>query len=177
MTTPTTESTELLRDLWYELMQFYINEAWLLDERRFKEWLDLFTDDVFYFMPRRMNVQRKDLALEFSEVGDLAIFEDDKTYLTMRVERLDTGMAWAEDPPSRTRHLFGNLVVEPLSDGEVKAKTAFILYRSQHETEQDIFAGSREDDLRKVDGLWKVAKRLIVLDANVILAKNLSMFF
>src|SRR5438552_3581063 len=38
--------------LWLELMPFYIHEAWLLDERRFKEWLDLFTDDVLYFMPK-----------------------------------------------------------------------------------------------------------------------------
>lgn len=165
------------RDLWYELMQFYIQEAWLLDERRFKEWLELFTDDVFYFMPRRMNVQRKDLSMEMSPPGDLAIFEDDKTYLKMRVDRLETGMAWAEDPPSRTRHLVGNLLVETLPNGQVKAKTAFILYRSHLERDENIFAGSREDDLRKVDGHWKVAKRVIVLDANVILAKNLSVFF
>ena len=25
--------------LWLELMQFYIREAWLLDERKFREWL------------------------------------------------------------------------------------------------------------------------------------------
>jgi 3-phenylpropionate/cinnamic acid dioxygenase small subunit len=164
-------------DLWYELMQFYVREAWLLDDRKFRDWLELFTDDAFYFMPRRRNVQRKDLARELSEVGDLAIFEDDKTYLTMRVDRLDTGMAWAEDPPSRTRHLVGNLVVEPLPNREVKAKTAFILYRSHHETDENIFAGSREDTLRQVDGQWKIAQRIIVLDANVILAKNLSVFF
>ena len=36
---------------WLELMQFYIREAWLLDERKLKEWLDLFTDDVLYFTP------------------------------------------------------------------------------------------------------------------------------
>jgi 3-phenylpropionate/cinnamic acid dioxygenase small subunit len=165
------------RDLWYDLMQFYIREAWLLDDRKFRDWLDLFTDDAFYFMPRRRNVQRKDLERELSEVGDLAIFEDDKTYLTMRVERLDTGMAWAEDPPSRTRHLIGNLVVDLLPNGEVKAKTAFILYRSHHETDENVFAGSREDTLRQVDGRWKIAQRIIVLDANVILAKNLSVFF
>lgn len=165
------------RDLWYDLMQFYIREAWLLDDRKFRDWLDLFTDDAFYFMPRRRNVQRKDLARELSEVGDLAIFEDDKTYLTMRVDRLDTGMAWAEDPPSRTRHLVGNLIVAPLPHGEVQAKTAFILYRSHHETDENIFAGSREDTLRQVDGQWKIAQRIIVLDANVILAKNLSVFF
>jgi 3-phenylpropionate/cinnamic acid dioxygenase small subunit len=165
------------RDLWYELMQFYIHEAWLLDDRKFHDWLELFTDDVFYFMPRRRNVHRKDLAQELTEVGDLAIFEDDKTYLRMRVERLQTGMAWAEDPPSRTRHLVGNLVVEPLPNGEVQAKTAFILYRSHHETEENIFAGRREDVLRQVGGQWKIARRVIVLDANVILAKNLSVFF
>ena len=165
------------RDLWYELMQFYIHEAWLLDDRKFRDWLDLFTDDVFYFMPRRRNVQRKDLDRELSEVGDLAIFEDDKTYLSMRVERLETGMAWAEDPPSRTRHLVGNLVVEPLANGEVAAKTGFILYRSHHEVDENIFAGSREDVLRQVDGEWKIARRVIVLDANVVLAKNLSVFF
>jgi 3-phenylpropionate/cinnamic acid dioxygenase small subunit len=39
--------------LWLELMQFYIREAWLLDERKFQEWLGLFTEDVLYFMPRR----------------------------------------------------------------------------------------------------------------------------
>ncbi len=165
------------RDLWHELMQFYIHEAWLLDDRRFREWLDLFTDDVFYFMPRRLNVQRSDSARELSQPGDLAIFDDDKTYLSMRVERLESGMAWAEDPPSRTRHLVGNLLVERLDGGEVKAKTAFILYRSHHETDENIFAGSREDILRPADGSWKIAKRTIVLDSNVILAKNLSVFF
>lgn len=80
-------------DLWYELMQFYIRETWLLDDRKFRDWLELFTEDIFYFMPRRRNVQRKDLDKELSKVGDLAIFEDDNTYLKMRVERLETGMA------------------------------------------------------------------------------------
>ncbi|MEC8856106.1 MAG: aromatic-ring-hydroxylating dioxygenase subunit beta, partial [Chloroflexota bacterium] len=90
---------------------------------------------------------------------------------------LDTGMAWSEDPPSRTRHIIGNLAVEPMPDGDVKCRTAFILYRSHHETDENIFAGSREDNLRKEDGLWRIYKRVIVLDANVILAKNLSIFF
>ena len=165
------------RELWHELMQFYIEEAWLLDERRLREWLDLFTEDTFYFMPRRMNVHRSELDRELSAEGDLAIFEDDKTWLTMRVERLESGMAWAEDPPSRTRHIVGNLVVEPVSETEVKTKTAFILYRSHHETDENIFAGSRQDELRRVDGGWKIARRTIVLDSNVILSKNLSVFF
>jgi 3-phenylpropionate/cinnamic acid dioxygenase small subunit len=162
--------------LWLELMPFYIHEAWLLDERRFKEWLDLFTDDVLYFMPRRKNVLRREAHREVTPLGDLSLIEDDRRYLEMRVARLDTGMAWGEDPPSRTRHLIGNLVAEPLPRGEVKAKTAFLVYRSHLETDHQLLAGSREDVLRRVNGAWKIARRTILLDANVLLDKNLSIF-
>ncbi len=162
--------------LWLELMPFYIREAWLLDERKFKEWLDLFTDDVLYFMPRRKNVPRRESSRELTEIGDLAILEEDKRYLAMRVARLDTGMAWAEDPPSRTRHVVGNLEATPLENGEVSARTAFLVYRSHLETDAQLLSGCRQDVLRKVDGAWKVAKRTIVLDANVLLDKNLSVF-
>ena len=162
--------------LWLELMPFYIREAWLLDERRFKEWVDLFTDDVLYFMPRRKNVPRREAHRELTALGDLAIFEEDKRYLEMRVARLDTGMAWAEDPPSRTRHLIGNLEAELPENGEVAARTAFLVYRSHLETDHQLLSGCREDMLRNVDGAWKVARRTIVLDANVLLDKNLSVF-
>jgi len=157
-------------------MALYIREAWLLDERNLTEWLELFTDDVLYFMPRRKNVFRRDAHREVTPLGDLALIEDDRTYLQMRVARLGSGMAWAEEPPSRTRHLIGNLVAQPLDNGEVVAKTAFLVYRSHLETDHQLLAGSREDVLRRVDGGWKVAKRTIVLDANVLLDKNLSVF-
>jgi 3-phenylpropionate/cinnamic acid dioxygenase small subunit len=165
-----------LQALWFELMQFYIREAWLLDERKFTEWLDLFTDDVLYFMPRRKNVLRRELHRELTPLGDLAILEEDKRYLEMRVARLDTGMAWAEDPPSRTRHLVGNLEAAPQQNGEVRARTAFLVYRSHLETDHQLLSGCREDVVRKVEGAWKIARRTIVLDANVLLDKNLSVF-
>jgi 3-phenylpropionate/cinnamic acid dioxygenase small subunit len=157
-------------------MPFYIREAWLLDERRLTEWLDLFTDDVVYFMPRRKNVPRREAHRELTPLGDLAILEEDKRYLTMRVARLDTGMAWAEDPPSRTRHLVGNLEATPLGPREVQARTAFLVYRSHLETDHQLLSGYREDVLRRVDGGFKIARRTIVLDANVLLDKNLSVF-
>ena len=169
-------SAEARQSLWFELMQFYIREAWLLDERRFKEWLDIFTDDVLYFMPRRKNVLRRELHREVTPLGDLAILEEDRRYLEMRVARLETGMAWAEDPPSRTRHLVGNLEAALLDNGEAEARTAFLVYRSHLETDAQLLSGCREDRLRQVDGAWKVARRTIVLDANVLLDKNLSVF-
>ena len=171
-----------------EVEQFFYREARLLDERRFHDWLQLLTDDIHYWMGNRTNrypKSSKAIAIldpdrydedDRTKEDELAILDEDKSTLSARVARLDTGMAWAEDPPSRTRHLIGNLEATPLENGEVQAKTAFLVYRSHLETDHQLLSGCREDLLRKVEGAWKVAKRTIVLDANVLLDKNLSVF-
>jgi len=87
-------------------------------------------------------------------------------------------MAWAEDPPSRTRHMISNIEVEAGdTEAEIKVYSNFIVYRSRAETEEDFYVGAREDRLRRVDGAWKIANRRMVLDQNVLTAKNLSIFF
>jgi ethylbenzene dioxygenase beta subunit len=85
-------------------------------------------------------------------------------------------MACAEDRPSRPRRLIGNLGVVRLEDGEVQTKTAFLVDRSRLETNHQLLSGHREDLLRKVNGARKVRSRTMVLDANVMLDKNLSVF-
>jgi 3-phenylpropionate/cinnamic acid dioxygenase small subunit len=116
----------------------------------------------------------EDLARE----DELAIFDETKETLGRRIARLETGMAWAEDPPSRTRHLVTNIEVEPGDTAvELKVYSNFLVYRSRSETEQDFYVGARQDVLRRVDGGWKIARRTLVLDQNVLLAKNVSIFF
>ena len=76
--------------LWLELMQFYIREAWLLDERKLEEWLDLFTADVLYFMPRRKNVSRREAHRELTPVGDLAtlaVINQDLNHIVVKASR------------------------------------------------------------------------------------------
>lgn len=164
-------------DLWHEVYQFLSQEARLLDERRFEEWVELFTDDAFYWAPPRLNRLSKDSAEEVSVLGDLAYFEEDKQSLHGRVIRLRTGKAWAEEPPSRTRHIISNIQVEPgKNDSEVGVRSDFIVFRSHLETDQDLFVGTRQDILRKVNGQWKIARRTIILDHAVLTAKNLSIF-
>ena len=58
----------------------------------------------------------------------------------------------------------------------MQAKTAFLVYRSHLETDHQLLSGCREDVLREVSGAWKVTRRTIVLDANVLFDKNLSVF-
>ena len=170
--------------------QFLYREARLLDERRFHEWLALFTDDVRYWMPIRSNrypkISKAIVILDpdrYSEEDltrddELAILAETKETLGRRIARLETGMAWAEDPPSRTRHIITNIEVEQGdAASELKVSSNFLVYRSRAETEQDFYVGARQDVLRHVDGAWKIARRKIILDQNVLLAKNVSIFF
>ena len=169
--------------------QFLYREARLLDDRRFHDWLGLFTDDVHYSMVARTNrYPRSSKAIAILDADrytdedlgadELGLFDEDIRTLTARVARLDTGMAWAEDPPSRTRHVITNIEIAPdASDAELTVHSNFIVYRSRGETEQDFYVGAREDRLRRVDGAWKIANRRMVLDQNVLTAKNLSIFF
>src|SRR5437762_4025177 len=171
-----------------EVEQFLYREARLLDERRFREWLTLFTDDVRYWMVGRSNrypQSSKAIAAldprrrnDEEEENALAILDESKATLAGRVARLETGMAWAEDPPSRTRHLITNVEIEPGEGAsEVKVYSNFIVYRSRAETEQDFYVGTRHDVLRRVAGAWKIAVRKVILDQNVLTAKNVSIFF
>src|SRR5437016_2628598 len=176
---------ELIR----EVEQFLYREARLLDERRFREWLELFTEDVRYWMVTRSNLyprSSKAIAIlnpgrnidENADDDGLAILDETKKTLEGRVARLETGMAWAEDPPSRTRHVISNIEVEAgETDTEITVYSNFIVYRSRAESEQDFYVGAREDRLRRVDGEWKIARRKLTLDQNVLSAKNVSVFF
>jgi len=60
---------------------------------------------------------------------------------------------------------------------ELKVYSNYLVYRTRGETEQDFYIGRREDVLRRIDGVWKIARRKIILDQNVLLAKNVSIFF
>src|ERR1700720_3842245 len=177
-------------DVLREVEQFLYREARLLDERRFREWLELFTDDVRYWMGARSNRYprtSKAIAIlspnryvedDHTREDELSIFDETKETLGGRVARLETGMAWAEDPPSRTRHLITNIEVAGGEAGpELTVHSNFMVYRSRAETEQDFYVGARQDLLRRVDGGLKIARRKLTLDQNVLAAKNLSIFF
>jgi 3-phenylpropionate/cinnamic acid dioxygenase small subunit len=60
---------------------------------------------------------------------------------------------------------------------EVTSKCRFLIYRNRVETETDILVGKREDTLRRAGDGWLIARRKIILDQNVLMAKNLTFFF
>ena len=162
---------------------FLCYEADLLDQRRYEEWLELLAADVRYWMPMRRNVKVDDLQREFTREGhDISWFDEGKETLTRRVRQIQTGIHWAEEPVSRISHLISNIRLLEANPSwgepaEVTVRCRFLVYRNRVETETDILVGKREDVLRRIDGEWRIARRKILLDQNVLLSKNLTFFF
>jgi 3-phenylpropionate/cinnamic acid dioxygenase small subunit len=161
-----------------QVEDFFYLEAELLDDRKLREWLELLTDDVRYWMPIRHNTSERpqEMAEELSKPGEGYYFDDNKQNLTLRVERVYSKSAWAELPPSRTRHLISNVRVKKDNGAEIEAHSNFLVYRTRMETDKDMFVGTRQDILRRVNGTFKIARRTIVLDQAVLDAKNISVF-
>jgi biphenyl 2,3-dioxygenase subunit beta len=165
-------------ELRHKVEDFLYLEAELLDDRKLREWLDLLTDDMRYWMPIRYNPLERpeDLSDELAKPGDGYYFDDDKKSLSLRIERVYVKSAWAEMPPSRTRHLISNVRIKNDDGREMEVHSNFLVYRTRLESDQDIFVGTRQDILRRVNDGFKIAKRTIILDQAVLSAKNISVF-
>ena len=168
----------MANELRHKVEDFLYLEAELLDDRKLREWLDLLTDDLRYWMPIRHNPLERpeDLSDELAKPGEGHYFDDDKQSLRVRVERVYAKNAWAEMPPSRTRHLISNVRIKSDNGNELEVHSNFLVYRTRLETDQDIFVGTRRDILRRANDSFKIAKRTIILDQAVLSAKNISVF-
>lgn len=161
--------------LYGEVVEFLYREADLLDSYRFGEWLELFAEDIRYDMPVRTN-QFRSAGEGFQE---MAFFDETFVSLKTRVKRLETGFAWAETPPSRTRHFVSNVLVAPGERaGELAVRLNFMVTRTRADHGYQMFAGRREDTLRRgAGGGFKIARRRIFGDQTVLTNTNLSVLF
>lgn len=163
----------------HEVEQFLYYEAALLDAHELDAWYELLADDLRYVMPIRTTRASRDPG-EYSGAGDVAFFDESKASMGLRIRRLRTGAAWAEEPRSRTRHLVSNVRLSVSGeDGDVEAACAFLVYRNRAEAQTDIFVGERFDRLRRVDSPagFQVVSRRIHIDQATLQANNISFFF
>lgn len=166
-------------ELYHSISQFMYAEAKLLDDWKFREWLDVLAEDISDTLRTTPNAQTRDRRRSV-EPPTTWVFNDNKHLLERRVARLETGMAWAEEPPSRTTHMVSNILVEATEvEGEYDVHLTYLLYRTQKEKDVTIYCGKRLDKIRKVDTAlgWQIFNRKIVLDQVTYSSHNLSVFF
>jgi len=118
-----------------EIEEFLFKEARLLDERHFDDWLALFADTGWYWVPI--------LPHQDNPFDTVSIIYDDRKLLETRIRRLNNYNIHAESPPSLTSRIIGNVVLDEfdIKSGfyEVSSRFQLVEYRGDR---QRIFAGT-----------------------------------
>jgi 3-phenylpropionate/cinnamic acid dioxygenase small subunit len=160
--------------LHYECEQLLAHEALLLDENRYEEWFDLLAPEVEYVVPIRIVVEGASRP-SFSERA--FHFKEDRASLRARIDRLNTGLAWAENPPTRTHRFVSNMSVEESTDpAKVVVHSLLLLYLGKGDpTHFEILTARRRDRLGKIGERWKIESRWAYL-SQTMLRSSLSVF-
>jgi 3-phenylpropionate/cinnamic acid dioxygenase small subunit len=163
------------REIKDEIEELLLYEAELLDDRRYEEWLALFAKDLRYEMPLRVSREK---GAEGEIAPQARRVDDTIETLTIRVQRLDSEYAWAENPPSRTRHFVTNVRVEPTDQpDEYRVRSNVLVYRSHDDSAAyNLLTADRRDLLRRTADGWEIARRSVVLDQTTLATHNLSFF-
>lgn len=143
-------------------------EARLLDEKRYREWLDLLTESCVYWIP--INPDGGDPRAEWS------LTLDDRRRIEDRVRWLSTGDVHGQRPPSRTRRLLTNVEGWAVSPDQRRARSNFVLFEHRlGQTRQ--FVGGYEHRLRLGPDGWRIdAKRVMLIDSDAAQA-NVTFVF
>lgn len=158
----------------HEFESLLIDEYWLLDNDQFEDWLALMTDDIRYWGPVRQDLDRGEE--DFDRPHLLTHFDEDRVTMGLRVARLRTGSAHAEEPPSRVRHFVSNVrILATPTPRETRVASNFMVFRSRSGREEYCFVGSRRDRWVMDDGNWRLRERMILFDHDLI--DNITVFF
>lgn len=149
-------------------------EALLLDDQRFEDWFALLAEDIVYEVPVRSIL--KGGQDEFTS-GAFRI-SDRLAHIRTRIDRLATGHAWAEEPPSRVVRTVGSVLISGTSDsGTLVVESAVVLYRNRGQSEQaDVIAYRRQDELRPIGPGFKLARRRVYTPDSLFKLSGLTVF-
>ncbi|MGJ3508176.1 aromatic-ring-hydroxylating dioxygenase subunit beta [Enemella sp. A6] len=159
-----------------DLRTFLYLEALALEERRFRDWLQFWAPEATYQMPVRIT---REAGAEWELAPKAHVFDDTKRSLEIRVERLETEFAWAEQPPSRTRRYVTNVLVFPGEQPEqYVVRSNVLIYRSRGDDPvPSLLSVQRRDTIVRDGDSWLITERWGALDQSLVNAHNLSIFF
>lgn len=151
---PATQENLLLR---LAVERFLYEEAALLDNWRFDEWVKLFTEDARYIVPA---TDRPD----GDPKTDLMLIDDDLAHLQGRINRLKSRHAHREYPSSRTRHIVTNVRLTRVDADELDVEASFVVYRIREGQTAPYIGLYRYTLARGPNGEFRMRRRRAELD-------------
>lgn len=157
-----------------EAYEFFVGEAYLLDERRFDEWLGLLCDDYTYRVPIPIVPDQSDKPA-YAPVGN--IIEESRRSIETWVRRLNFSEAWAETPPQRVRRFLHPSVLVSSDDRQLVTDTSILLTWTELDEPSAIIPGKRRDVLRREGNGFRLASRVVYVDPAVITVSHFRILF
>jgi 3-phenylpropionate/cinnamic acid dioxygenase small subunit len=141
-----------------DVARFVVHEARLIDDRRFEQWYELFSDDARYWVPAAPHQQDGE--------NHVSLAYEDKLLLRLRIERLKNPRSYSQHPESRCVHVLQNPEVEKAGAGEWKTRSRFI-YVETRGPEQQVYAGTASHVIVLVEGSLRIRlKRVDILNCD-----------
>jgi len=156
-----------------QLQDFVYAEIRMLDEQRFEDWLALFSEDGYYWMPLAHN--QTDPRLQGS------LMYEDKLLLQVRIERLSGQRTFSQEPRSRCHHLLARPEVETNhpwhqpEQGQYVVRAAFHYVETRLD-EQTLFAGWATYQLKAGDGNLRIKQKRVDLVNCDAAHRNIQLF-
>lgn len=145
-----------------QVEDFLYAEADLLDSWRLDEWLALFDQERGgYYVPTT------DCPPDADPSTTVFLIADDMPKLRSRVEQLLSGLTWAENPRSRTRHIVNNVRIIGREGEVLLARANFVVYRMRFQN-IDPYIGTYHYRLIPNNGTFKILERRVVLDLEAL---------
>jgi len=136
------------------LIDFLYDEARMLDEGRFSDWLALWLPDGHYWMP--LDYKQED------PIYQTSLMYEDMFMLKLRVERLNGERTFSQKPKSRCHHVLQRPFVDEM-DGDRFVTTTFMHYVEARLDEQQLLALTARHELAFVDGVIRIANKRVDL--------------
>ncbi len=139
-----------------KVAQFLYAEARLLDERRWPEWLDLWTEDGMYWAPQSFD--------QTSPYDHISLFWENKMLRELRVRRLENERNWSQQPQTQSSRSITNLSIEGKDkDGYLVIRTTFQSVEWRGGLGQRVLAGSYIYKLAEHNQSWKLYMKQVNL--------------
>lgn len=167
-------------------------EAEMLDDGTLDDWLKTIDRDIRYVAPARevlppskdperldrLNRQRWGQLEPGEERLHFWLYDEDYNSLTMRVRRLDTGLAYAELPESITSRMVTNVHVrkEPDEAGLLLASSKLLVHQVRHEDHENFMVARRWDKYRREGEDLFLVWRYVEL-GHPVLPRTISILF
>jgi benzoate/toluate 1,2-dioxygenase subunit beta len=141
--------------------EFLYREAQFLDERRWDEWLNLYTEDAVFWVPAWKS---EDEPTSSPDTELSLIYYEGRSNLADRIWRVRSNLSVASTPLHRTAHSLANVLLgsADANRAEVKSSWATHTYNPRRKT-QHVFFGRSEYTLRLEAGAWRIARKKALL--------------